>query len=188
MVTNKILPSIRFLKSTIKKDIDKNKDFIIPSSKAFYNFHVKMNLGPTTFYQYYMSKLLNNLGNINWFVTDFAKCYTSNDKFRIASKYCNKYLKKQIDYLKPKIVVLFGGDVINNFRKYFDKTIDKQIKITDAHGKLINKKTDYQIIASIFPSQSSANKWMQYEIKMYSPNDTTLIRRIKQELIVFDKQ
>lgn len=72
-----------------------------------------------TFHQFAIREVLDRLdkSSVSWYLTDLIKCYvhTHNKKGRKnkskAIEYCKNYFEKQVNVLKPKVIVLFGGDV-----------------------------------------------------------------------------
>jgi hypothetical protein len=76
-----------------------------------------------TFHQFAIRELLEKLdkNDASWYLTDLIKCYvhTHNKKGerkgdenkKRAIENCKNYLEKQVMRLKPKVTVLFGGDV-----------------------------------------------------------------------------
>jgi len=132
-----------------------------------------------------MQKLLATLNemNIRWVLTDFIKCYVqkslsekdkkvflkekgrpilfdvNKDNHEIAAKNCSYYMTAQIKNFEPKLILLFGGHAKNYFNKYVKNEIKENI------------------IEAPFPSQSSANKWVQ------NGGVEEVVKRIKEQLL-----
>lgn len=113
------------------------------------------------FHQEQMRSLFNYLNKkkINWVFTDLIKCFVwhgnedglnGNTNFNKAISHCKSYLTKQINYLKPKVILSLGDTVSNS---YFN--IPKPV-----HGELyqIGQST---IVHSTFPSGFTADRWVE---------------------------
>lgn len=133
-----------------------------------------------TFHQMKIRGILSELDDTgaSWFITDLVKCFVYNNPLNreIAEKNCfNSYLKKQICYLKPRSVVMFGNRVINIIEKgiLIPNRINIQIgKLSKIHGKksmgeikIDNTIFSSEFIYSIFPSQWTADIWIKYNAK-----------------------
>jgi hypothetical protein len=90
-----------------------------------------------------------------YFVTDLVKCFVAKEKgnFIQAAKECKKYLQEQIDFLQPKILVLFG-------------------RLAQDAVKTLNKPARCQVIELRFPSQRTADDWTK---ECYEKNSADLI-------------
>jgi len=72
-----------------------------------------------TFHQFAIRELLDKLDekHVSWYLTDLIKCYVHTYKIRgdknkeKAICFCKNYLERQVTLLRPKMTVLFGGDV-----------------------------------------------------------------------------
>jgi|APSaa5957512622_1039677.scaffolds.fasta_scaffold98441_1 uracil-DNA glycosylase len=72
------------------------------------------------------------------FITNLVKCHPPNNKKPKVSEIttCKKlWLEKQIELIKPKIIVLMGDGVLNSF---LNKKKLSGKKINEIHGKLID--------------------------------------------------
>ena len=84
----------------------------------------------------FLTELLNSIGikREDVFITSPVKYHQGKRNLEISEiKHGAKHLIKQIEVIKPKIIVLLGNVAIK-------ATLDKGIKATENHGKLIEKK------------------------------------------------
>lgn len=119
----------------------------------------------------------------NWYLTDIWKCFvidrpndkkwpelTKNDiknNLRKSFENCNKYLIKEIEILKPKVIVLFGNDVKNFYKE--------QIKENLNHKPVC--------VESMFPGTRTADKWFGKSKNNPSlSHEKWLIEDIKEKL------
>src|SRR5690606_33477447 len=68
------------------------------------------------FHQNEIRTLLNHLDDlkVTWVFTDLVKCYVSKSNrqnLKMAADHCAKYLTRQIDVLKPQIIITLGNFV-----------------------------------------------------------------------------
>lgn len=118
------------------------------------------------FHQSEMRKLFRELDRLNktWVFADLVRCYVyqsqrkkEKENWMIATKYCQEYLRKEINFLQPKIIICLGDKValfIKNFlgfREEFERGRKYEVKLND------NKIT---IIRSYFPSKNTADLWV----------------------------
>lgn len=68
----------------------------------------------------------------NVFITSVLKCRPPNNRKPTAKEieYCLPYLKKQIEIIKPKIIVLLGNTALQSL-------LGKEYTVTKYHGKFI---------------------------------------------------
>lgn len=109
------------------------------------------------FHQSQVRELLRILDSENrtWVFTDLIKCFV-NQKLKsnrkIAIQYCSKYLKGQIEKLKPKQILILGNTVASEFK----------IK-HPSHGEIFYQsiaESRTKIIFSLFPSRNTADLWI----------------------------
>ena len=132
------------------------------------------------FHQKEIREFLSELDNrgISWFITDLVKCFVFNSPWNreIAEKNCfNNYLRKQICDLKPRYIIMFGKNVIKIIEKEIlisNRIITQTGILSKKHGKksIGNVKIDKVIfpsefIYSLFPSQWTADAWIEYNAK-----------------------
>lgn len=117
-----------------------------------------------SFHSFAIRRIIRKIKKIkkSWYLTDIWKCFVYNDEEnkKISFEYCKKFLIKEIEILKPKIIVLFGGKV----RKFFEKI----------EGDLKHKK--YELIDSTFPARWTADIWLK------NNREKELIDKIKKIL------
>jgi len=87
----------------------------------------------------------------NFYITQVVKCYLGSNRMPTAKelKNCLPYLYKEINILKPKIIIPIGSLAI--------KALLPEKRITEIIGKVFNQK-DYLIIP--LPHPSGANVWL----------------------------
>jgi uracil-DNA glycosylase family 4 len=142
------------------------------------------------FHQYQMRKLLNWVNTDlkrNWVFTDLIKCFVyakgkdGAQNIGEAIKYCKKYLDNQIDFFKPKIIVVLGSRVA---KQYFRRAND-QIS-TKSRGSMFKfhlKGHEYDVVYSLFPSMMTANTWVK-DIDRYNYDEWFLVKQsIKKTLL-----
>lgn len=111
------------------------------------------------FHQMEMRKLFQQLDSIGktWVFADLIRCYVSQKKkenLRAAIKFCQGYLKEEIGFLRPKVVICLGNKVAKNFfgiREKLEHGEKYEVKLND-------KKIT--IIWSYFPSRNTADIWV----------------------------
>ena len=106
------------------------------------------------FFQYTIYNLIKRLNKdgISWYFTDAVKCFVSNtprENLIKAGKWCvENYLRKEIKIIKPKLVILFGYDVIEILKdntKGEPEWFNKKIRVTDHHAdSFIGKIFDHE--------------------------------------------
>jgi len=136
-------------------------DYSISKERTFFNLEVCR-----------MMKRLDEL-EINWFFTDMMKCFVSfnapkrkDNNFCLALQECRKHLVRQVDMLKPKVIVCLGNLVSKNFGEFFEGQQD----ILD------------RMIPCKFPSQMAANSWVKDQYDGPIGEDMRLIKEIRQRL------
>lgn len=125
------------------------------------------------FHQYEMRKMLNWLENDlkkTWVFTDQVKCFVyqgreivegedGNDNMKKAIKHCSKYLDEQIQCLNPKVFLVLGKKVAEN---YCDIKGRRLRELTHGQRGTFNKNgISYNFIYSIFPSGRTADIWVK---------------------------
>lgn len=171
------------------KDFDKLKD-------KKYNHYIT-NYPYDNFHSFLIRRLIDKIRKedktITWYLTDIWKCFIRDrlDKKLITNqvkkddiknnvdesfKNCKDYLIKEIEILKPKVLVLFGRTVNDYYLK-----IEKELTLY---------KPPY-IIKSIFPGVNNANRWFGKSEPYYKDNSLkkdNIIRNYEDALIEDIKQ
>ncbi len=97
-----------------------------------------------------LDQLLNliNLTRSQIYITNILKCHPpkNHNPTRTEINSCVDYLYKQIEIIKPKIIITLGKFAT---KEIFDKFNLEFTRISDLHGKIFNKKTGYGIIKVI---------------------------------------
>jgi len=117
-------------------------------------------------------KLLNellesiNLKREDVYIANIIKCRPPNNRNPLKSEisHCKDYLEKQIEIIKPKIVVPFGNFASSFVFKKYDLKIDKISKI---HGKVFNNNKSSKNI-KIIPLFHPA-------VAIYNPNKKSIL-------------
>lgn len=113
-----------------------------------------------TFNQQEIRKLLKAIlrKGLNFYFTDVVKCFVKkgdDENFELAVDYCTKYLKKQLEVLKPKIVILLGRKAE---KAVFQKIFNRNKKLR--HGGVISLN-GMKVIYSEFPSARNADRFVK---------------------------
>lgn len=117
------------------------------------------------YHQFEMRKLFDQLdaSGRSWVFADLFRCYLDNKKTnkenkKIAQEHCGKYLKEEINFLKPRIVLCLGAGV----HEYF------QDKSKIDHGNFLELERLKSILpassvclSSYFPSRQTADIWVR---------------------------
>jgi len=114
------------------------------------------------FHQSCIKKLLNELDQRKyaWFFTDVVKCFVAktDGNFKSAIEKCKEYLHQQISVLDPRVIIALGNVAWRTLGLPLER------KAVECHGKIklreiLGRKRG--IIYSVFPSQSTADKWIE---------------------------
>lgn len=140
--------------NTLPEEIEKIRNYYLEEKLKKYN-------------QEQIRKLCFQLDQegITWVFTDLIKCFVEHDEEKdktiVAVKNCKKYLNKQIEVLKPKIIIVLGRFVLEN---YFNEHKKLKRLIFEEKIKLINREDrplNYKIIPSYFPTGQHADNWVR---------------------------
>lgn len=133
------------------------------------------------FHQYCIREILGKMDErtIPFFVTDVVKCFvvkSDRKNFATAAEMCStNFLLKQIFALKPKVIVVFGGDARDALKRF--ATNESKGKFAALHTENHSKKIDIELtdkeqhfetslIYSIFPTANrNADAWVRMEAK-----------------------
>jgi uracil-DNA glycosylase len=117
-----------------------------------------------------------NLENI-FYLTDIVKCWPSKNgenrkpnENEIAN--CSLFLLKEIEKIRPKLIVSFGG-TSSSF------LLNREVKITKEHGKISNYNANTKIITLLHPS--GIDRFM--DRKVYKIQLGLLFAKIKEKNI-----
>jgi uracil-DNA glycosylase len=136
------------------------------------------------FHQSCIHKILARLDKAGkkWVFTDLVKYYVDNGKkFESAAKSCIQYLKRQIEILRPRVVLMFGSDVQRLIEKHLVANRDKRLwhnwherkNQSELHGEIIevkpedlkNLKVKTTLVYSVFPTGRNADPLVGWERK-----------------------
>jgi len=95
----------------------------------------------------------------NFYFTDVVKCYVKKEgkNFERAAEQCAKnYLKKQVEMLKPKIVILLGKRAREMFNKEVFNKKDSKLN----HGEVFTSD-EMKIVYSEFPSRWTVDQFFK---------------------------
>ena len=128
-------------------------------------------------------KLLNellesiNLKREDVFIANIIKCRPPNNRNPLKSEIsqCKDYLEKQIEIIKPKIIVPLGNFASSFVFKKYDLKIDKISKI---HGKVFNTNKSFKNI-KIIPLFHPAVAIYNSNKKSILVNDFKIIKKYK---------
>jgi hypothetical protein len=106
------------------------------------------------YHQQEMRDLFNRLEekNLEWVFADLTRCFVWQGKInntRKAINNCRKYMDKEIEYLKPKIIVCLGKRVAEEYFGIAEKLI---------HGNIYKDN----IVWSYFPGRNTADIWVEH--------------------------
>ena len=115
----------------------------------------------------FLDKILKAIGlsrNKNVYITNILKCKTPNNRDPLLSEInnCNSYLLKQIDLIKPKIIIALG--------KVSGKSLlNKDLSLNDMRSHLrefnsIPLKVTYHPISLLNDSSLKKNAWEDFQV------------------------
>lgn len=132
------------------------------------------------------AEFLGNDANVYW--THVRKCFLKDGKknkskedAKKALKICRTYLKKEIKALKPKVIVVVGGEALKFFKSYASQLKGKELKemVFEDGGvfkNVIINGEQYKLVVVPHPSGRS-RIWQNL-----SPKDFKTLEKIRENL------
>jgi len=162
----------------LKRKFEKPTDFekSVERMKYWYGVNEEKEFLYKGFHQLCIHKILSwlNKSGKKWVFTDLVKYYVENENFKSAAESCIKYLKRQIEISRPRVVLMFGGDVQRSIENHLVTNRDKRLRDerknqSNLHGEIIevkpedlkNLKVKTTLMYSVFPTGRNADPWVE---------------------------
>jgi hypothetical protein len=170
----------------LRRKFEKPTDFekSVERMKYWYGVNEEKEFLYKGFHQLCIHKILKWLDKTGkkWVFTDLVKYYVENNNFKSAAESCIQYLKRQIEILQPRVVLMFGSDVQRLIEEHLVANRDKRLRHNwhkrknhkdknryNLHGKIIevkpkdlkNLKVKITLMYSVFPTGRNADPWVE---------------------------